>query len=174
MLLHRYSWVVRKRGAFTMITNLRWNDRAGFAARFSSAPLELRAFAIFSLATTLIGYGLPMLGPKAIWESIMPFTGWSPALGYSFSLYFIAALIFSERTERNRYPRKGMRWGIILLLACHIWAGYQAQATSVANDFGNPYLIVSPWRFLWTEVVPALWIGVLLNPRVTKFTEQFD
>ena len=157
-----------------MKTELHWNDWAGLAARFDSAPWELRAFAAFSLATTLVGYGLPVLGPKALWETIVPFTGWTPALGYSFSLYFIGALIFLDRTKHNRLRRVGMRWAIILLLAVHIWSGHVGQKLSALNDFGNPYLIVSPWRFIWTQVVPAFWILVLLLPRVKKFTEQSD
>ena len=155
-----------------MSTNRRWSDWAGMSSRFASAPWELRAFAVFSLATTLIGYGLPVLGPKAVWEAILPFTGWLPALGYGFSLWFTAALIFSECSERSRWPRTIMRWGIILMLIVHIWSGYTGQKLSGGNDFGNPYLIVSPWRFVWTQIVPALWIVVLLSPRIRRFTQQ--
>ncbi len=150
------------------------NNWADIASRFSSAPLELRAFAVFSLAATLIGFGLPMLCPNELLEAILPFTGWLPTSGYCFSLCSTAVLIFGERTADRRKARIIQRWLIVFLLSMDILFGFLSQKISGGNDFGNPYLIVSPWRPIWTEVVPALWIAILLSPRVTKFIGQSD
>ena len=39
------------------------------------------------------------------------------------------------------------------------------------NDYGNPYLTVSPWQPLWTLVLPAVWIAVLFSHRIKKFCD---
>lgn len=157
-----------------MNTKLRWNDWAGLSARFASAPWELRAFAVFSLIITLVGYTLPVLGPKKLWEAIIPFTGWSPGANYGFFLFPTAAVIFGRPALRGRNPRNVLRWLSVLMLAIQIYFGEFQQRLGGLNDFGNPYLIVSPWRFVWTELVPAFWILVLVLPRMNKFVEESE
>ena len=46
--------------------------------KFSAAPLELKVFAIFSIGVTILGFVLPVFGPKNLWEGIVPLTGWQP------------------------------------------------------------------------------------------------
>jgi hypothetical protein len=55
---------------------------ANFYTRFLAAPPELKVFAIFSVVVTILGFALPVFGSKNLWEAIVPFTGWSPGLGY--------------------------------------------------------------------------------------------
>jgi hypothetical protein len=132
--------------------------------RFSAAPLELRAYALFSVIVTVLGYALAIYGPKNLWEAVIPFTGWSVNAGYAFGLFFTVALIYTKKS-----PLWPLRLGIIAPLALQIIFGLQAMTKPSANDFGNPYLTVSPWQPVWTVVIPALWIAILLSPRMRRF-----
>ena len=139
-----------------------------FYTRFSAAPLELRAFAVFSVLVAILGTALPIFGPKHLWEAIVPFTGWTPALGYMFGLFFTFALIYMKS------PLWVLRFGIIAPLVLQIIFGLLMMAMSPAKNFGNPYLTVSPWRPVWTVAIPALWIALLLSPRISRFGKAPD
>ena len=136
--------------------------------KFSAAPLELRVFATFSVLVTILGVALPIFGPKQLWEAIVPFTGWTPGLGYMFGLFFTFALIYSKS------PPFALRFGIIAPLVLQIIFGLLMMAMSPAKNFGNPYLTVSPWRPVWTVAIPALWIALLLSPRISRFGKAPD
>jgi len=137
-------------------------------AKFSAAPLELRVFTTFSVIVTILGCVLPIFGPKQLWEAVVPFTGWTPGLGYMFGLFFTFALIYMKS------PPWGLRFGIIAPLALQIVFGLLVMAKPSANNFGNPYLTVSPWQLVWTVVIPALWIAMLLSPRMNRFGKTPD
>jgi hypothetical protein len=136
--------------------------------RFSAAPLELRVFATFSILVTILGGVLPIFGPKHLWEAVVPFTGWMPGLGYMFGLFFTFALVYKQS------PLLGLRLGIIAPLALQIIFGLMVMAKTSANNFGNPYLTVSPWQPVWTVAIPALWIALLLSPRMRRFGKMRD
>ena len=139
---------------------------ANLFKRFLAAPLELKAYALFSVIVTILGIALPIVGPKKLWEAIVPFTGWSPALGYMFGLFFTFALIYIKS------PQSCLRFGIIAPLALQIIFGLFIQATHSVNSFNNPYLTVSPWQPVWTVAIPALWIAILLSPRMNRFGKE--
>jgi hypothetical protein len=137
-------------------------------AKFSAAPPELRVFATFSVVVSILGFALPVCGPKHLWEAIVPFTGWSPSLGYVFGLFFTFALIYTKSQLWR------LRFGIIAPLALQIIFGLLVMAKPSANNFGNPYLTVSPWPPVWPVVIPALWIAMLLSPRMRRFGKGPD
>ena len=162
---------VRSGGVF-MNTNL--------YKEFLAAPLELRVFAIFSLVVTILSIALPILGPKHLAEYIIPFTGWNPALGYMPGLIMSFSIIYMKfpplllppdkqsmvhRALHHLYTKSVpwlMRLGLIAPLAVQIVFGLLVDDKLPDNNFGNPYLTVSPWRPVWTVVIPALWIAILI------------
>ena len=131
---------------------------------FLAAPLELRIYAVFSIVVSLASLALPIFGPRKLWEALVPFTGWSPAIGYMFGLYFTLALIYTK------IPAWRLRMGVLAPLALQILFGFQAMNAAPAGNFGNPLLMVSPWRPVWTIALPAIWMLVMLSPRITRFS----
>ena len=147
---------------------------------FLTAPLKLRVFAIFSLVVTIFSIALPILGPKHLLEDIIPFTGWNPALGYMPGTIISFVIIYTKfpplllppdkksmayRAFHRIYTKTWfwlMRLGLIAPLALQIVFGLLVDDKLPANNFGNPYLTVSPWRPVWTVVIPAMWIAILL------------
>ena len=131
---------------------------------FSAAPLELRAYAMFSVLVTVIGVGIPFLGLARLEEAIVPYTGWTPALGYMFGLFFTFHLIYTKTRPCRSLP------GVIAPLLLQIAFGlFDMRFRHVLNYPGNPMLVISPWRPVWTVVIPAIWIAILLSPRLRRF-----
>lgn len=146
---------------------------------FLAAPLELRAFVIFSLVVTILGFALPVFGLKKQLAAIMPFTGWLPTSCYLFGLICAFSIIYTKfppllltpdkksmahRALYHIYTKSAwlLRLGLIAVLAVQIVFGLLVEDKLPANNFGNPYLTVSPWRPVWTVFIPAMWIAILL------------
>ena len=96
----------------------------------------------------------------------MPITGWSACTGYMFSIYFIFSLILTPNSHWRI-----IRFAIVAILLISMVLQIGDLSKIHGPDFGNPYLTVSPWRPIWTLVLPALWIAVLFSPRVKKFCD---
>jgi hypothetical protein len=155
-----------------MSDNLPPSDQESIGARFSAAPLELRMYAVFAAVVSVLGCGLAAFGPKSLIEAIVPFTGWGAGTNYAFTLFFAFALIFAKKMPR----RAGMIWrfAIIAILLISIFEGYQEMKRPAASDFGNPYLRISPLRPVWTIIIPAFWMLMLLSSRMKKFLMSRD
>jgi hypothetical protein len=132
--------------------------------QFLAAPLELRIYAVFSILVSLTSLALPIFGPRKLWEALVPFTGWSPAIGYLFGLYFTLALIYTK------IPAWRLRIGVLAPLALQMLFGWQEMSKAPTLNLNNPFLTVSPWRPIWTIALPAMWMVVMLSPRITRFS----
>jgi hypothetical protein len=147
---------------------------------FLAAPLELKVFAIFSLVVTILSFALPVFGLKKQLEAIIPFTGWLPTSCYLSGLIMSFSIIYMKfppvllppdkkgmvhRALHHLYT-KSVPWllhlGLIAPLAVQIVFGLLVDDKLPDNNFANPYLTVSPWRPVWTVVIPALWIAILI------------
>jgi hypothetical protein len=147
--------------------NLQTSNSTSFVSNLRAAPLEMQAFAIFSLTITVLEFVLVFLGPKSVLEAAVPITGWMPTLGYLFSIYFIFLLILRP------VPRwRAIRFGIVVLLLISMCLGVWNLSRINEPNHGNPFLTASPWQPLWTLALPAAWIAVLFSPRIKKFCEQ--
>lgn len=135
--------------------------------KFTEAPLELKAYAIFATLTTILSFILPKILPKETWEQTIQYTGWSPAMVYMFTLFPIFTLIF--RYNQVKY----IKYAIILPLAIGICSGFQQQLLAdERSTTTNPYLMVSQYQYIWTMLIPALWILVFLfSSKIMKFSE---
>lgn len=135
-------------------------------SRFFAAPLELKAFAVFCVLVTVVDFGTMLTGPKTLREAIVPVTGWVGSMGYMFSLYFIFFLILSRAAHW-----RSMRFAVVTMLLIPMVLGIKDVVGPASPNFNNPYLTISPWRPVWTLVIPALWIAILYSPRIKKYCE---
>ncbi|SFI81678.1 hypothetical protein [Planctomicrobium piriforme] len=109
-------------------------------------------------------------GFKQINELVLPYTGWSDAWYLFAAVMFPFVLVFSFLSGRVlKLPRQEVlkmhagylsfcRWLLMLAITSGIigFAWHYGR-----EDFGNPYLMVSPWKPVWTVVVPAFWLWML-------------
>jgi hypothetical protein len=128
--------------------------------------MELQAYVTFATVVTILGIAL-VFGPKSLNATLVPFTGWAPGLNYIFTLYFAYALVFGRNLPRRTTIT--FRFAIVAILLIGIFGGYQAVKRGGHADFHNPYLTVNQWQPLWTMVIPAIWILVLLSPRMRAY-----
>jgi len=121
-----------------------------------SAPPELLLFGLFSVLVCAADMWLSFLGPQSLKARTVPFTGWVASMPYMFGLGWVIHLMLT----RDRRP--AMRWALVAPLIVSIGFAVAQFTSPRGPDFGNPYLVISPWRPVWTVAVPALWVALLL------------
>jgi hypothetical protein len=86
---------------------------------------------------------------------------------YAFTIFFALALIYQSRN------RSMVRFfGITLQLLLSIAFGACQFFWRARETFDNPYLTISPWRPVWTILIPCIWIAALYSPSVNRFCRQ--
>jgi hypothetical protein len=124
-------------------------------------PRVVTAFWWFCVAAVAIDLVLFLPPLRSLQAAMMPLTGWAASMPYLFALgswpkrdassgadYFVGLkryLLFSS--------------GVLFLFAVFGAASF-AYFRELADD-GNPWLRVSPWRPVWTVIVPMLWAVAL-------------
>jgi hypothetical protein len=103
---------------------------------------------------------------KEIGEVIVPITG------FTLMPYFVTLIITVNQLSRNK---KLTNYNIGVLAFYILFNSIQSLTIGDDyNDFNNPYLKISPWRPVWTIALPALWILILLSPRIKKYYESLE
>ena len=143
-------------------TSSKWKN---IYSKYSAAPIELKAFCLFATIVTILSI-LLLFANSNLRRSIVPITGLPFAIGYSFGLYFIYAVIFSSNKSIRRIK---IRYGILMPLVLSILLGGFNLLNYNTQNFGNPYLTISKWQPIWTILIPLFWIILLMSKRVTRF-----
>jgi len=136
------------------------------AQPLAAAPVGLVAYAVFASGVTFADYLLLPFTPAAFRATLVPYTGWVAAMFYAYTLYFAFALIYQARR------RSGTRFAITVLLLLQVVFGAYEISQMSGENYGNPYLTISPWRWVWAILIPCLWMVVLHLPRVNRFCRQ--
>lgn len=148
---------------------------AYFLRRFLGAPpAALIAYLLFAIVVTLIDYNYqPQLGslPASFRRSLLPYTGFlTMMVPYAFTLIFALPMIFNRIREYRQLLRF---FGITVLLLIFIVHGvndvYRFGRDGWPPDLGIPHLAISPWRPIWTILIPSIWIAVLHLPSMNRF-----
>ena len=137
---------------------------ASFAHSFAKAPLVLRSFLLFALASSIYHFSITF-APMPIKMALLPHTG-TGLSGYTVSLLFAVYLIY--------YKIWKMRWGIFfsLLLICAFGLVdilIQQPDLSQAYLEAVPYKKASVWRPLWTIFIPLAWLIILQSKPVKVY-----
>lgn len=144
-----------------------WNS---FSSNFANAPFEIKIFLVFCILVTVFGYFIRHLVPVTLIENIIPITGGGITVPYSFNFIILGSFLANPRKASERM---NIQFWSIIMLASAIVFGLIDLVTYEGGYEDNPYLYQSPWRPLWTIVVPILWILVWLSPRIKKYLLQF-
>jgi hypothetical protein len=65
-----------------------------------------------------------------------------------------------------------VRFTITLQLLLQIAFGLYQFSQRHGETFGNPYLTISPWRLVWSVLIPCIWIALLHSPPMNRFCRQ--
>jgi hypothetical protein len=132
------------------------------SGEWRAAPVVLPTLLAFAIVVTILDLGSHFLARETVYEPLIKYVGWNPSTIYLFSGGIAYNLCISRRLRTRN----------ILVGLIAIWAlGNAIHFITTHNhkDFGNPYLMVSPYRPIWTVVIPLLWGAWLMSPRVTKY-----
>lgn len=138
------------------------------SARIVAAPWILLAYTFFAAAVSFADLLLRPLTSESFRSQLVPYTGWSASGFYSFTLFFACLLIY------QRSARTSVRFGIAIQLLLSIAFGSLHFFRSSTETFGNPYLTVSPWRPVWTMLIPCVWLAALYSPRMNHYCRRQD
>ncbi len=136
------------------------NDSADISRRrenngLNTFPYGILALTIFAILVTAIDYTITFNGPISLKEKIVPFTGWGASAPYGSVIFF--GVYYCIKRERK------ILYGIVAILALHICIGIVETLRPAREDFGNPWLMVSHWRPVWTIALPGLWLIVVIR-----------
>ena len=134
--------------------------------KWRDVPPALFLYLIFVIIVTIFNIVTGFFGPENLREALMPITGWDMSTCYMFSVFFVVTCC--------RYPSLGARSTILAFLWLTVLFGVIDILLPWRKDFydPNPYLRVSPWRPLWTIVIPIVWIIILRTRRITEFCKR--
>jgi len=140
----------------------------GLASGLVPVPLVVTAFVAFCVLATLaqvlllVSYRFLPEAATSLTLLITPFVGWLPAMPYMFALYWALHLRWR--------PKPFAHLAAIGLLVLGAAFGAFDYLRHVGREtYGNPMLTASAWQPLWTVVLPLLWCGLLLTPKVLLF-----
>lgn len=136
---------------------------------YAEVPIVLKALLVFSVMTVAMDFYFYLFSPSEIREAIIPYTGWSISNTYGFAA-IIMYFFLSGQMVKPYFARNGV--ALILTIGI-IFAIVHFLVTFGRDDFGNPYLMVSQWRPVWTILIPTIWLVMLYTPRVNKYCENY-
>jgi len=127
------------------------------------APPVLVAYALFAVTVTVADFGVLPLTSDSLQEWLVPHTGWVASMCYAFTIFFTLDFIFRHEARTwNRFTITG-------LLAFQVVLGVWDLSGMRDENYGNPYLTISPWRSVWTIIIPSLWIVAFYLPSMNRF-----
>lgn len=130
------------------------------------APAVSVAYALFTITVTVADYAVLPLTSDSFQEWPVPHTGWVASMCYAFTIFFTLDFIFRhEGRTRSRFTITG-------LLAFQVVLGVWDLSGIRDENYGNPYLTMSPWRSIWTIIIPSLWIVAFYLPSMNRICER--
>jgi hypothetical protein len=138
-------------------------------------PRALIAFGCFSVAAFGADVLLLVFDVRSLQERLVPVTGWVLSMPYLFALGSWPGLNAARDDDEYAHRlRRSLRISASLLFLFAAYGGVSFAALGGAAASDNLWLRVSPWRPLWTVVLPAAWGLVLLahSRRVAPPTVQ--
>lgn len=136
---------------------------------FSSAPLELKVFFAFSLIVAFTDIIDTFLLSSIISESIKPLVGNGIINPYLLTCGFIAE---SMAGKSFLHPNLRSNYTLIIFLLIYIAFKIYNFVAWNGEDLGNPSIINNEWHLVWTILIPAFWVLVMLSPRIKKYYQN--
>ncbi len=136
---------------------------------FSIAPMELKVFFAFSIITVLTYLIVILFFSSILSESIKPIVGNNIFIPYLLTCSFIA-----ESMAGKSFLHPNLRSNYTLIIFLLIYTAFKIYDFVAWNgeDLGNSSIINTEWQLVWTILIPAFWILVLLSPRIKKYYQN--
>jgi hypothetical protein len=131
--------------------------------------MELKVFFAFSIITVLTYLIVILFFSSILSESIKPIVGNNIFIPYLLTCSFIA-----ESMAGKSFLHPNLRSNYTLIIFLLIYTAFKIYDFVAWNgeDLGNSSIINTEWQLVWTILIPAFWILVLLSPRIKKYYQN--
>ena len=136
--------------------------------RFSRAPLLLRGYLLFAVVASILNFSV--LFAPSLYEAILPYLGWSGLMPYLFAVFMAFSAIFTQ--QRKSIYGVVASLGFAMVFGAIDTSRHTLGPLAEAPNFDNPYLIYNPLRPVFTILLPALWLLLLITPRMRKWIKS--
>lgn len=151
-----------------MVTFVYNSDIPSYKKAFDAKPLEVKIFTVFALVIGLGTIVIVLLFFKWYADTLIPFTGAITAI-----LYLNPAIITIFNRPAYQISRFPIQVGIIWLLGLFmLFSINDLHPDSFSLHTTIPSLRVSPYRWLVSMVMPAIWIVILGIRPLIAFIQQ--
>jgi hypothetical protein len=124
-------------------------------------PFVVRAYCCFAIVVTIFAMIRLVVGSQM--SEVVPYTGWSCPFYYSITILFAAFAAYSPKCGHALHSvRRFLLLFIVLGVVDFLWL-------FGGEDFGNPYLQVSPCRPVFTVLLPFIWLLLLRSRTVSEY-----
>lgn len=137
----------------------------------NKTPLIIKYYLVFSLIATLFFF-IIITFFDSIYEKLIPHVGWSPVTTYMFSLAISIPILFNKKQENESTIHRFI-YGVIALHIIGIIFGLKSISINKGDHFNNPYLTIGEYRYIWTVVIPMIWIVVFIYERFKNNIPKF-
>ena len=88
---------------------------------------------------------------------------------YTLTLIFALPMIFNRIREYRQFSRFGITFPLLIFIVYGFNDVFRLGRDGGPPDLGIPHLAISPWRPIWTILIPSIWIAVLYLPSMNRF-----
>src|SRR4029079_525572 len=141
------------------------HDPAAWFCWGKGVPLTLSAFLWFAMSATVFPW-LLFLDFNML-NAFTPLMGWAGGANYGFTIFFAWHAVFGSGEKRLVFVNS-----VRMFLPIFIALGWYDALRPAREDFGNPMLIVSPLRWIWTIAIPTTWLMALMLPSVRRYASK--
>ncbi|MBK3515961.1 hypothetical protein [Carboxylicivirga marina] len=125
-------------------------------------PVDIKASLLLASVIFIFWIIMEYANDRATYEYLLQFTGWNPGSHYSSMVFFIPLFgvnIILDDNNANRYILI-IRGYLIIMLSLRINYGIQDGMlfTPELLTTDNPYLRTSPYRPIYTILLPSIWL----------------
>lgn len=132
-------------------------------------PLDIKLLLIFSILMTLASLYIELEANKDLYETIIPYTGWSP--GY-FSMFIVFIIIWSYTIKNQQRSTLLLRGYSVFTFGVYLSFGISDWNSVLPEDYtnANPYLRYDSLRPIYTIALPLFWI---INHIASQLNDYF-
>jgi thiol-disulfide isomerase/thioredoxin len=136
----------------------------GQSKGFKNFPYGILVLGVFSIFITAIQYTLLFSGSLDRLGPFIPYVGGVPAAPYQITCFL--AIYYCIAQQRK------ILYLIASPLLFYLCIGVVDVFKPALEHFGNPWLMVSPWRPLWSIALPAFWLMIVLRTLRWKYRNE--
>lgn len=132
-------------------------------------PLDIKLLLLFSIVMTLISVFIRLDSNQDLYQSVIPFTGWSPGRDYRMIFFFIILYSYTFRNHQKKLLI--IRVMSVIFIGFPFYYGISDWITVLPDDYtnSNPYLRIDPIRPIFTIALPLFWIIVITGSQLNDY-----